>query len=356
MKNKYSVVGLMSGTSLDGLDIVLCEFEWMDNRWNYNIHKATTVSYPDSLGSLLASAHLMTALDLAKLNVDLGRFFGMSVKDFSLNVGDDINIDFIASHGHTVFHNPQEGYTVQIGCLTTLAVVSGRKVVGDFRSLDVALGGQGAPLVPIGDKLLFSEYKACLNLGGFANVSMEVSGKRIAGDICPVNFVMNHYVNKIGLSFDDEGKLARSGAIHHTLLNKLENLLFYKEPFPKSLGREWVEDKVFPLIDSFSLSTKDILATYIEHVAIRINVDLENIVGEVLVTGGGTFNSFLFSRMEEKSSCTFIKNDPQLIDFKEALIFAFLGVLKHRDEINVLASVTGAKRDSSSGVFVDYNI
>ena len=349
MKNSFSVIGLMSGTSLDGLDVAWCFFLKKDDRWLFEIKKAFTVEYPKELKTALSEAHYFSGNDLAKLNIDLGRYYGKVVNEFIIR--NEIEFfDFVASHGHTIFHQPQQGYTVQIGCPITLAAVARTMVIADFRTLDVALGGQGAPLVPIGDKLLFANYAACLNLGGFANVSMDIEGKRVAWDICPVNFVMNYYALQKRMPYDENGELARKGKINFPLLEKLESLPFYDDPYPKSLGREWVEEYVFPLIDSFGLSIEEVLATVVEHVALRIAFDLKEISGNVLVTGGGTFNSFLLDRMKELCNCCFVDSQPGIIDFKEALIFAFLGVLKARGEINVLSSVTGASRDSCSGV------
>ncbi len=339
----------MSGTSLDGLDVAWCFFLYKNDRWLFEIKQAVTIDYPEELKAKLAQAHLLSGVDLSKLDVDLGVYFGRAVNEF-IRINEITDCDFIASHGHTVFHQPNDGYTLQIGNPVYLMSTTCHKVIADFRSLDVALGGQGAPLVPIGDMLLFSNYQACLNLGGFANVSLENSGKRIAWDVCPVNFVMNRYAYFEGKPYDKDGELAQQGSIFLPLFKRLEKMPFFVQDFPKSLGREWVEKNVFPLIDAAKLSPQDVLATYSEHVAQRITHDLQKIKGDVLVTGGGTYNSFLFSRMQELTSCNLVKPNPMLVDFKEALIFAFLGVLKSRNEINVLASVTGARQGSCAGV------
>lgn len=346
--NAFSVIGLMSGTSLDGLDVAWCFFLYKNDRWLFEIKKAMTIDYPEELKTKLADAHRLSGVDLLKLDVDLGVYFGQVVNEF-IRVNEITDCRFIASHGHTVFHQPEAGYTLQIGSPIHLMSTTNHQVIADFRSLDVALGGQGAPLVPIGDQLLFGNYHACVNLGGFANVSLENEGKRMAWDICPVNFVMNRYANLEGKPYDKDGELARQGTIFFPLLARLEKLPYFTKNTPKSLGREWVEKFVFPLIDAVKLSPRDVLATYSEHIALRIAHDLNNIRGDVLVTGGGTYNSFLFSRTQELTSCNLVKPNPLLIDFKEALIFAFLGVLKFRDEINVLSSVTGARQDSCAG-------
>jgi anhydro-N-acetylmuramic acid kinase len=211
------------------------------------------------------------------------------------------------------------------------------------------LGRQGAPLVPIGDRLLFSDFRYCLNLGGFANISYEDENDRIAYDICPVNIVLNHYVSKIGLEYDDKGQLASKGKINNQLLKKLNQLEFFSKKPPKSLGLEWVNKNVFPSIESFNLQIEDILRTYVEHIAIQISKNLEQKNSNVLVTGGGAYNKFLIERIVDLSDSKIIIPNHELIEYKEALIFALLGVLRERKEINCLKSVTGAKKNHSSG-------
>ena len=211
-------------------------------------------------------------------------------------------VDFIASHGHTIFHKPEEKYTLQIGCGKEIASTTKTKVVNDFRTQDVALGGQGAPLVPIGDKLLFSEFDYCLNLGGFANISYEEEGIRKAYDICPANIVLNHYCNLIEKKYDDKGELAASGEINLQLLEKLNADPFYKLRYPKSLGFEFVVSNVFPEIEKFQLKIQDILRTFVEHIALQISLEIKPL-GEnfkkatLLITGGGVYNEFLMSRI-----------------------------------------------------------
>jgi anhydro-N-acetylmuramic acid kinase len=259
------------------------------------------------------------------------------------------NIDAVCSHGHTILHQPENKLTLQIGNLVALAQLINQNVVCDFRVQDVLLGGQGAPLVPIGDQLLFSDYTYCVNLGGFSNISTALNNERVAYDICPVNIVLNHYIQKTGVSYDDKGILASSGEVNQLLLEKLNDLKFYKESAPKSLGLEWVKSMIFPLIDACQLSVKDVLRTFVEHIAIQIGSVLTKNKSTVLVTGGGVYNLFLMERIREYSNAEIIISSPELIEYKEALIFGFLGVLKLRNEINVLASVTGAEKNHSSG-------
>ena len=270
----------------------------------------------------------------------------------SLPKSDFENIDFIASHGHTVLHQPEKGITLQVGNGLEIANITKHKVVYDFRTQDVKLGGQGAPLVPIGDELLFSEYDYCLNLGGFANVSFKKGSKRIAYDICPVNIVLNKYAQKIGLEYDDRGKVAAKGNYIEELDVQLQKLHFYKEQAPKSLGLEWVKEKVFPKIDDNINKPEEVLRTFTDHVAWAIAREFPK-EAKVLVTGGGAYNDYLIQKIKSIKNIDLIIPSKKIIDFKEALIFAFLGVLKLDNQVNCLCSVTGAEKNHSSGVVVN---
>lgn len=339
------VVGLMSGTSLDGLDICCVSFQF-DGTWHYRILKAESVDYPPALREKLASAQTLTAQEYARLHSDYGLFLGEQVRDFLQR--NQLHADLVASHGQTIFHQPSVRFTAQIGSGAGIAAINGIDTVCDFRTTDVALGGQGAPLVPIGDAILFAEYDACLNLGGFSNISYAAGNKRLAYDISPVNFVLNHYAAQRGMSFDRDGNLARSGAIDDTLLARLNALPFYTQSGPKSLGREWVEAEVYPLIDSFQLPVETVLATFVEHVAMQIARHVHG--GQVLVTGGGARNVFLLERMQAQApKVRYIVPDALTVDFKEALIFALLGALYMAGLPNCLASVTGAAFDNIGG-------
>ena len=340
-----NVVGLMSGTSLDGLDICLVSFDF-DGTWRYRIVKAESVDYPAELRDKLASAQTMTALAYARLHSDYGLYLGEQVRVFLQR--NQLKADLVASHGQTIFHQPAVRFTGQIGSGAGIAAMTGIDTVCDFRTTDVALGGQGAPLVPIGDAILFGQYEACLNLGGFSNISYAEGDKRLAYDISPVNYVLNHYASKRGLAFDRDGALARSGRIDAALLERLNTLPFYTRKGPKSLGREWVEAEVYPLIESFNLPVEDVLATFVEHVAMQIARHVRG--GRVLTTGGGARNVFLLERMQACApQVRYVVPDPLTVDFKEALIFALLGALYVADRPNCLASVTGAARDNIGG-------
>jgi len=341
------IIGLMSGTSLDGLDMCYAGFELKDNKWEYTIFAAEAEEYPAEIKSKLAEAQNMTALEYALFNSDYGLYLGQRVKLFIDK--NKISPDYIASHGKPIFHQPHKRFTAQIGSGAGVAAESGVDCICDFRTTDVALYGQGAPLVPIGDRHLFHQYDYCLNLGGFSNISSESgNGSRIAYDISPVNYVLNHYTRQIGLDFDRDGIMASQGSLCMPLLERLNNLSFYNMSGPKSLGREWVEEEVIPLIDSFGLSMNDKLNTFCEHVALQIAKHIKG--GKVLVTGGGAFNKYLIERMSANAKhCEYIVPDSMTINFKEALIFAFLGALYACDRPNCMSSVTGAKYDCIGG-------
>jgi len=347
-KDTYKVTGLMSGTSLDGVDIAFCTFTLGEGRWGYKIEKAETISYPDEWRTRLSNVENKSALDFVKADTEYGHYLGKLTREFHLNY--NLKPDFIASHGHTIFHQPENGFTFQIGKGSAIAAETRIPVVCDFRSTDVALGGQGAPLVPIGDQLLFGDYDSCFNLGGFANVSFLKSGKRIAYDICPVNIVLNHLASLVKKNFDEDGNLARKGKVDRLLLNALNSLPFYKQTPPKSLGKEWVIHEIHPILQSFDIPVEDKLRTFTEHIATQIadSIDAKN-KSAILITGGGAFNSFLIERICEQAGITIKLPDPLTINFKEALIFAFLGALRWREEINCLKSCTGATHDSSGG-------
>lgn len=356
------VIGLMSGTSLDGLDLCHARFFFKSGKWTYETLNAEDEPYPESLKQRLSRAQTMTAQDYALLHSDYGLYLGGRVKAFMERHGCR-EVSLIASHGQTVFHQPHLRFTGQIGSGAGIAAISGVDTVCDFRTTDVALGGQGAPLVPIGDRHLFGSYDYCLNLGGFSNISSEgeIGGKpaRIAHDISPVNYVLNHYTRQIGLEYDKDGDIARSGSVCRSLLEKLNSLPFYTQQGPKSLGREWVENEVLPLIeaergeDGSPLSLADKLATFAEHAAYQISLNINQKTAEkakVLTTGGGAFNKYLLERMRFNApQATFIVPDEITVKFKEALIFAFLGALYVADQPNCMSSVTGAAYDCIGG-------
>jgi len=338
----------MSGTSLDGVDIAFCTFSLKEGKWIYTLEKAETIPYSDEWKNRLSELENRSAIEFAKTDTEYGHYLGRITKTFLQN--SNLEPDFIASHGHTIFHQPDNKFTSQIGQGSAIAAETGVPVVCDFRSMDVALGGQGAPLVPAGDQILFDKYTYCLNLGGFANISYGKSGNRIAFDICPVNIVLNYLASFLHQEYDENGKLARQGILHQPLLEALNKLAFYHQPPPKSLGKEWVLSEVHPLLKRFSVPAEDKLRTFVEHVAIQVaKIAGSGDTSTLLITGGGAFNSFLLERIRKKTRLTLILPDPIIINFKEALVFAFLGVLRWRGEINCLKSCTAASHDNVGG-------
>jgi len=348
----FYVIGLMSGTSLDGLDIVYVKFEKSDYA-NFEILLTETISYSDIWKERLQNAINLDKNGTSVLHNEYGVFLGIKTKEF-ISKNNIQKLDFIASHGHTVFHQPEKGITLQVGDGEEILKATNCTVVADFRTQDVQLGGQGAPLVPIGDRLLFSGYQACVNLGGFANISYEHNDLRIAFDICPVNIVMNYYTNKMGLEYDDKGALASKGTIHQALLEDLNNLTFYSKKSPKSLGLEWVQQYVYPLVDKYKLDSHNILRTFLEHVAQQISKTILPF-DTILFTGGGVYNDFLIKRIEDIGKNNIIIPADHIINYKEALIFALLGLLKLEGQVNCLSSVTGAQKNHSSGKIFTLN-
>ena len=338
---KYSVLGVMSGTSLDGLDLAICTFTKKGN-WEFKIEKQATIKYSDYWKNTLENLRTKNKKLITTTDVEYGAFLGEKIIAFL----DNEKVDFIASHGHTIFHQPENKYTLQIGDGKTIAKTTGITTINDFRSLDVSLGGQGAPLVPIGDLHLFPNYKYCINLGGFANISIKKESEITAFDICPVNIVLNQVCKELNIDYDNNGDIAKKGKLVPKLIQQLNQLSFYEKIPPKSLGREWVEKQIIPLI--INQKTEDVLHTFCEHIAMQIGKYLNN--ETALFTGGGVFNNYLMERIKHYSSSKIIIPNNTIINFKEALLFGFLGVLRIRNEVNCLQSVTGADRDNCGGI------
>jgi anhydro-N-acetylmuramic acid kinase len=351
-RKEYRVLGMMSGTSLDGVDLAYCSFHRDDSaRWQYKIICAETLPWEETWQRAIHDAYYLQGPALMEFHFRLGHEFGRKASRFIHKHG--IQPDFIASHGQTIYHNPEAGYTFQAGSGAAIAAHTGLPVICDFRSGDVALGGQGAPLVPVGDLLLFGNYGACLNLGGFANISHnDAMGRRIAYDICPANMALNHLASLAGQPFDRNGELAASGHLNQELLERMLGLEYFHQPPPKSLGREWFEKKFLPILHQHEISPSDALRTVNELIAILVKKAAEKIAAPsdgILVTGGGARNSFLIQLLSEVQELPVVLPEPELIDFKEALIFAFLGVLYLEGEDNCLKEVTGARSSSIGG-------
>ena len=352
MIEKHNIIGLMSGSSLDGIDLVDVDF-WNDGKWHFEIVAKDNYDYNETWKQRLSEAFYWTCVktdenpSLKKLDIEYGQFLGQVTKKFIEKY--NLHPEIVASHGHTIFHRPQEHYTLQIGDGQALADACGVMVINDFRTEDVLKGGQGAPLVPIGDKLLFADYPICLNIGGIANVSYDVDGQRIAYDICIANQALNYLAGRLGLGYDRDGIIARSGTIDNQLLSTLNSHPFYSQNYPKSLGREFFEENIKPLLDKRD-DVADMMATFVEHIAIQISKSIDfQLILKLLITGGGAKNKFLVERIQAHTKHQVVVPSDDIIDYKEALVFAFLGILRSRNEINVLKSVTGAESDSCSG-------
>ncbi|MGQ2982637.1 anhydro-N-acetylmuramic acid kinase [Flavobacterium sp.] len=351
-EENYNVLGVMSGTSLDGVDLAHLLFKEIEGKWSFEIKEAATIPYSNEWVTRLKEAvdHDTPALDI--LNKEYTLLLSGIINEFIAAYNIE-GLEAICSHGHTIQHRPHEGFTLQIGNLPEIATLTRQKVICDYRVQDVKLGGQGAPLVPIGDRLLFNGYRYCLNLGGFSNISFEDGGQRVAFDICPVNTVLNFYANRLGMDYDDGGAIAAAGNMIPELMEELESLPFYSQPYPRSLGFEFVKGIVLPLMEKHKYTDQDKLRTFTEHIARQIARIIKDNgeTGGSLVTGGGAYNTFLINSLKTLLPQTDIYvPDDKTIQFKEALIFGFLGVLKMRGDVNVLGSVTGAYQDHSSGM------
>lgn len=349
-KDYYNVIGVMSGTSLDGVDLSHIKFTIHNQNWTFEILESETIGYSKKWINELKSAVNYSETELQNLNKKYTLLLASIISDF-IKKHKIENLDAVCSHGHTILHQPQNGFTLQIGNLPEIAKLTQQNVVCDFRIQDVQLGGQGAPLVPIGDRILFSEYDYCINLGGFSNVSFEKNNNRIAFDISPVNTVLNFYANQLELDYDNKGQISRSGNCNIDLLDELNALDFYQKKHPKSLGFEFVKEIILPIMERYPISVEDKLHTFTEHIAFQTALALPKKKGSMLTTGGGAYNDFLIDRIQfYLPEMNIIIPPKKILEFKEALIFALLGVLKMRGEINALHSVTGAQYDHSSGV------
>jgi len=349
MSNVYHAIGIMSGTSLDGIDISLSSYSYDKNSaWSFDIKKTTTISYSEELKHQLAGATELSGLALKLLENEWSNFAAKQINQFLKN--SVIKPELIGNHGHTIFHQTDKKLTYQLANNSIIAVETGIPTIGDFRSADVALGGQGAPLVPIGDAMLFSKYDCCINLGGIANLSFTKNNETIAYDCCPFNIPLNILANSLGHDFDDGGKIAAMGMVNESLLKELMEIPFFNESHPKSLGIEWIKEHFLPIIEKHTIKTADTLSTLIElYTKLIGSVILDNNLHRVLITGGGTHNTYFIEELKKKTKIEIETMKEETIDFKEAIIFGFLGVLRWRKEVNTVPSVTGASKAHSSG-------
>ncbi|HEY0262485.1 MAG TPA: anhydro-N-acetylmuramic acid kinase [Chitinophagales bacterium] len=347
------VIGLMSGSSLDGVDLAYCSFEENNGKWQYSIEAAHCYEFDDKIKNRLSNATSLSGRELMKLNADLGTYFGELIVRFKNDFLGTKNVDLIASHGHTIFHFPEEKFTTQIGDASHISAITHLPVVADFRAKDVALGGNGAPVVPIGEKHLFADYSLFLNLGGIANISIHDGEKIIAFDVCAANQVLNFLAQQKGKAFDENGEIAKKGTVNSILLDELNSIFYYQKSFPKSLDNSFSKELILPILERYEIPIEDKLATYCEHIAIQLKNSLMLLQNQqassLFITGGGAFNQYLISRIAAVCETKIEIPDAKIIAFKEALIIAFMGVLRVRGEVNILGSVTGANRDSVSG-------
>ena len=356
----YRVIGLMSGSSLDGLDIAYCEFRYKSKQWEYTILESDVAPFTDEWMQDIKGLTVANAKNFWQAHVASGTYFGQQVKQFIEQRKLQGKVDFVASHGHTIFHFPDKHFTTQIADGAAIAAHAGVPVVCDFRSTDIANGGQGTPIVPIGDKLLFADYRFCLNIGGIANISCKVNDDRIiAFDICTANQVLNVYANRLGKEYDEDGAFAKQGMLNQELLDKLNSLDFYDKPYPKSLDNSYSREVLLPIIEQYTIPYESKLCTFAEHIAMQIAKHIDHIAAaegvsfsgneKLLATGGGAFNKHLIERIQAQAKLNVVVPDTETVKFKEALVIAFMGVLRMRGEVNVLKSVTGATKDSIGG-------
>jgi anhydro-N-acetylmuramic acid kinase len=344
-RDQFEVIGVMSGSSLDGLDLAWVELVHDAGDWSFNIREALTVPYDRHFQQRLQDAMHGSALELARLHRDLGDLIGTACAELLAGR----KVDLISSHGHTLFHRPEEGLTMQVGCGAQIAAVSGITTVCDFRTMDVALGGQGAPLVPLGERLLFPEHRAFLNIGGICNIALHAAERVVGYDVCIGNQALNELAGEAGMPYDAEGAMARTGRVDAALVAALNALPFHQQPPPRSLGRDWYGTAVRPHIVDQRLAVEDRLASVVEHIAQQASFALKDATGPVLVTGGGAHNTYLLERLQAVCGAALEVPDARTVDYKEALIFALLGVLRLRGQATALSSVTGAARDGVGG-------
>ncbi len=357
----YKVIGLMSGSSLDGLDIVFAHIIEARGKWTCDLKVADCLPYDKEWEERLRGAAQLSAIDYCQLDADYGHYLAEKIEEFVEKHDIHMQMDLIASHGHTVFHKPLQQMTAQIGDGAAIAAKMNVAVVSHLRNFDVALGGQGAPLVPLGEKLLFPEYKLFLNFGGIANISFHEETDVQGYDICPANSILNALAEREGYAFDEGGKIAASGVISRKLLQELNSLPYYKEKSPKSLGNDYGKEVILPLIDKYELDTKDKLATYVAHIVEQVEQNVSQLLIDqnpltsdfkMLVTGGGAYNHFLIKQLKDQlqtHGVEVIVPEKEIVEYKEAIVVALLGALRWRENNTTLPSVTGASRASIGG-------
>ena len=349
---KHRAIGIMSGTSVDGIDIAHCVFK-KEKKWSYKIEKAITINYPKGLKNRLLEAQKLNGYELIQLDHNLGDFIGKETKGF-INKH-NLKPEIISCHGHTIFHNLKDKISYQIGNANRIYSIVKIPVINNYRELDVIFEGQGAPLVPIGEKLLFHGHNYFINIGGILNLTKIDNNKIIAYDVVPANIVLNNISNKLEYEYDDKGNIAKKGKLIPELFKKLNSINYYKKNYPKSIGFEWIEKNIFRLIYKSRYKTMDILNTFTNHIAFQLTNNIKGQGNKIFITGGGAYNDYLIKKVksyDKNKNDWKIPND-NLVNYKEALIFAFIGLLKQINKKNILKSVTGSSENISSGTITE---
>lgn len=354
------VVGIMSGSSLDGLDIALCRFEQDDlsGKLSFDLVDTAAIPFDENMMSRLGVGATMDVRSLKKLEVDLSRYIAESVNQF-LEAGAH-TADYISCHGHTIWHVPEDGYTVQIGQGAIISELTGTPCICDLRSNDMAVGGQGAPVAPIVEQILFPEFDFYINLGGIANVSFHSDQEVISWDSVPCNQILNHYASQKGLPYDDGGSLAESGKVDKGLKEAWMSLPYFGRSYPKSMDNTWVKNHFLAGASSFDVSIEDALATMVDVCVSQIQGDIKDHVGDTggqhlrkcLITGGGAHNTYLVSQLSEvltHDDIEVIKPKDEIVDYKEAILMALMGFLRIEGISNTISSVTGARTNTIGG-------
>lgn len=353
----YHVIGLMSGSSLDGLDIAYVQLDEVRGAWSYQIHQAECVPYSSDWTASLKQASNQSVPDFLQLHTAYGHYLGRQIVAFIDKHGLHHKIHFVASHGHTVYHNPAAHTSFQLGEGAAIAAECGLPVITDLRAMDVALGGQGAPIVPVGDKLLFTDYDYLLNIGGIANLTVKNGERTLAFDVCPANQPLNRFAQEAGLPFDQDGQIAASGAVLADAMAQLNDHPYYNTPAPKSLSNELAMEIALSPFQQNSFALADRMRTMVEHIAIQVkhavqHHPIQKEAVKMLITGGGALNTTLVRRLQdllEEERIQVVIPDAQTVQYKEAVVMALFGALRWREEVNVFSEVTGAMRDSIGG-------
>lgn len=343
----------MSGTSMDGLDIAHCELTEQENgKWEYKINVAKTVAYNDLWRLRLSKLRNQNALNVHKTDRYFGEYIGELINEFLSE--NNLDADLIGSHGHTIFHQPENNISFQIGSASAISAVTDIPTVANFRMMDVVKYGEGAPISGTGDRLLFGEFDMCLNLGGFANISGSVDGEAVAYDVCPCNILLNRIAREFGQEYDEDGKIAEQGGIDYDLLSDLNSIEYYDLPYPKSLGREWINEHFWFRVRQSDAGKEDRMKTLVDHIAQQVGNNIEKLAQDsatsrVYVTGGGAYNKVLIDHLRTHTDAEIVVPEPVVIEYKEALIFGLLAVLRVQNKTNILSSYTGAEMDSVAG-------